>query len=138
MSCERTETTARRWRIRERRQRLGLSQKALAGLAGTNAAYVCHAERSGARTWYARAIRLALVRIERPRRQVRREQARVDRQRALFGALLAGPERSALQRSMEHRIRTLFDEHRMEEGDAILEFLPEADARRLLDEYFGW
>lgn len=64
------------------------------------------------------------------------EQARVEALGNLFSALPAGPEKTALLLAMRDRIIDLYNNVRMEEGDAILEFLPNDFARELLDWYF--
>lgn len=51
----------------------------------------------------------------------------------LFEELPDGTQKDALQMAMRDRIITLYNECRFEEGDAILEFLPNAFARKLLD-----
>jgi hypothetical protein len=54
----------------------------------------------------------------------------------LFSALPRCPEVTALHAAMSDRIIDLYNEMRFEEGDAILEFLPNEYARKLLDWYF--
>ena len=63
-------------------------------------------------------------------------EARIAAQRALFVALPASPEKDALKAAMLDRAWCLIDSGKGEEADAILEFLPEADAVALIDEYF--
>jgi hypothetical protein len=64
------------------------------------------------------------------------EQARVQRSGAMFEALPTCAAVEALKVVMTDRIVWLYDRGRMEEGDAILEFLPNNWAMQLLDWYF--
>jgi hypothetical protein len=64
------------------------------------------------------------------------EQERVRKLGDLFYALPAGAQKIALQKAMRDRIIDLYNECRLEQGDAILEFLPNEFARKLLDWYF--
>lgn len=64
------------------------------------------------------------------------EEDRVRKSGELFEDLPEGPAKSALMMGITDRIITLYNEARFEEGDAILEFLPNAYARALLDWYF--
>jgi transcriptional regulator with XRE-family HTH domain len=137
--------------LRERREALGLSQQAVAIAAGLRwPAVVSNLElrklngmQSG--PVVERKIRAAIVRAERAAgRGTRRpwRQARpvdpAEATRALAAAVPASPERDALFKAMEERIIALWDQHRFEEGDYILEFLPDAIVTRILDEYFDW
>ena len=54
----------------------------------------------------------------------------------LFSALPDGSAKTALWTAMADRIVDLYNNVRMAEGDAILEFLPNDYARKLLDWYF--
>lgn len=75
---------------------------------------------------------------ERREREARWEanEARIAGQRALFVALPASDATEALKAAMMDRAWMLIDSGCCEEADAILEFLPEPDIVRLLDEYF--
>lgn len=123
-------------RVRERRSRLGLTQGALDRLADVPAVYVSLAERGRAPRGAGRAVRLALVREEqsaRKRRQDEREQARLE---ALWAALDSAPEAHEIRRIMADHAWRLLNEAKGEEADRVLELLPRAEARKLLDEYF--
>jgi|GEM_PF-6551883 len=76
---------------------------------------------------------------ERAKRQAEwdAEQARVEALGNLFSALPDCTARHALMAAMIDRIWALYNECRLEEGDAILEFLPNDEARKLLDDYFS-
>lgn len=65
------------------------------------------------------------------------EQARVQALGDLFTALPEGPQKDALLAAMTDRIIDLYNNVKFEEGDAILEFLPNDVARRFLDWYFN-
>lgn len=65
-----------------------------------------------------------------------REEARITEQRRLFAANL-GPARADLQSAMLNRAWELLDAGECEACDALLEFVPEAAATALLDEYFA-
>jgi hypothetical protein len=60
---------------------------------------------------------------------------RIEHQRALFAANL-GPARVELQEAMLYRAWALLEAGEGEAADALLEFVPEAAAVRLLDEFF--
>lgn len=77
-------------------------------------------------------------RQERERREAEwnAEQERVRKLGELFEALPDGPPKAGLQEAMSDRIIDLYNNVRFEEGDAILEFLPNDYARKLLDWYF--
>lgn len=63
------------------------------------------------------------------------ENARIARQREAFRANL-GPARAELQRLMLDRAWELLDAGEAEAADALLEFVPEAEAEALLREFF--
>lgn len=63
------------------------------------------------------------------------EAVRVAVQRAAFQALM-GPSRAHLQQLMLDRAWFLLDSGECEAADALLEFVPEAAASALLDEFF--
>jgi hypothetical protein len=65
-----------------------------------------------------------------------KEGARIARQRAAFAENL-GPARAELQRLMLDRAWELLDAGEAEAADALLEFVPEAEADALLEEFFG-
>lgn len=75
---------------------------------------------------------------ERERREAEwaAENDRVRKLGELFEAIPDGHQKEALKDAMIDRIIYLYNNVRFEEGDAILEFLPNDDARRLLDWYF--
>lgn len=64
------------------------------------------------------------------------EQARVTALGDLFTALPEGHSKAALLGAMTDRIIDLYNHLKFEQGDAILEFLPNGYARALLDWYF--
>lgn len=68
--------------------------------------------------------------------EVAAENERVMRLGNLFSALPDCPEKLAFREAMGDRVVELYNHVRWEEGDAILEFLPNDYARRLLDWYF--
>jgi hypothetical protein len=64
------------------------------------------------------------------------EQARVRALGDLFTALPEGHQKAALLDAMTDRVIQLYNEVKHEQGDAILEFMPNDHARDLLDWYF--
>ena len=64
------------------------------------------------------------------------QKSRVAGQRELWRVSGFGPEKAALKQAMLDRAWELLDAGEVEAADAILEFLPEADAVKLLDEFF--
>lgn len=80
-----------------------------------------------------RAIKLE---HERQRLEWEAEQDRVQSQGNLFSAIPNSPEKTRLLSVMVYRTINLYNECRYQEGDAILEFLPNDLARELLDWYF--
>jgi transcriptional regulator with XRE-family HTH domain len=144
-------------RIRQRRERLGLSQGAMADAAGLkHQTYVGLAERWDAgqpaaihpetAANHVKRIRRALVEREsasrREREHARRaaayaraEIARIEHQRALWAAVPESPEKAALERAMIERAVDLMHENSGEEADALFEFLPE---RRVEAELVEW
>lgn len=79
-----------------------------------------------------------LGKAEREKREAawKAEQERVRKLGNLFEALPDGPQKAALQEALSDRVIELYNNVRFEEGDAILEFLPNEYARKLLDWYF--
>jgi hypothetical protein len=75
---------------------------------------------------------------ERERREAEwaAERSRVLCQGAIFEAIPNGQEKDALKVAMTDRAVWLFDNCRYEEGDALLEFLPNDWAQQLLGWYF--
>lgn len=75
---------------------------------------------------------------ERERREAewRAEEERVRKLGDLFSALPDGPAKVALHAAMSDRVIDLYNDAKFEQGDAIMEFLPNDYARRLLDWYF--
>lgn len=63
------------------------------------------------------------------------EQERIRRQR-IYLETLSGPWREALVQRMLDRAWDLLDSGQAEAADAILEFVPEARAHALIDEFF--
>lgn len=64
------------------------------------------------------------------------EEERVRKLGDLFNALPDCPQKAALLEGMTDRIVDLYNNAKWEEGDAIIEFLPNDYARSLLDWYF--
>jgi hypothetical protein len=64
------------------------------------------------------------------------EQARIRALGDLFSALPRCPQKAALWSAMANRAIDLLNANRFEQADAILEFLPNDYAMRLLDWYF--
>jgi hypothetical protein len=64
------------------------------------------------------------------------ENERIARQRELWRLAGFGPAKAALKQAMLERVWTLLDHANPEAADALLEFLPEADAEAILTEYF--
>lgn len=90
--------------------------------------------------WAKREAERARVR-DKELREVRakwlaQEEARIRLQRSVFAALPDLPEVSTLKQAMLDQAWALLDRHECEACDALLEFLPEADADKLLSEYF--
>jgi hypothetical protein len=73
---------------------------------------------------------------ERAEAEWRANEERVNGYSALFNALPDGFAKVALLDAMTDRVIDLFNNVRMEEGDSILEFMPNEHARSLLDWYF--
>ena len=63
--------------------------------------------------------------------------ARVERQRTAFHALHPNNAKDRFRKAMLDRAWELLDVGECEAADALLEFLPEQDADKLLDELFG-
>ena len=127
--------------LAERRRIAGFAtQKALANAAGVSPPYVCRFE-MGRRIPAAKAaaIEATIQNAIDARWQAVRctEQEAADRLRAPLAAIPASVEKTTLIAVMENRIRELWDAMRLEEGDAILDFLSEEQAQALLDSYFG-
>lgn len=64
------------------------------------------------------------------------EQERVRRLGDLFDALPNGPQKLALLEAMTDRLVDLYNNVKLEHGDVLLEFMPNAYAREILDWYF--
>lgn len=64
------------------------------------------------------------------------EQERVRKLGDLFSVLPGSPQKDALLDAMTDRVIDLYNNVKFEQGDAILEFMPNDYARRLLDWYF--
>lgn len=64
------------------------------------------------------------------------EEARIQKLGDLFSALPDGGAKTALLDAMTDRVIELFNGAKFAEGDAILEFLPNDHAKRLLEWYF--
>lgn len=138
-------TRKRNLRLRERRQRLGKTQREIANLAGLRyAEYVSNAEYGIGPAENIEAIRRAIVNLESAPRYIRESrrrqkqavaamEARIAAQRALWAAVPASPEKAALQAAMLARITDLMDQGEGEAADAIAEFLPADEATAVLD-----
>jgi len=124
-------------RLHARRTKLGLTQAVVAHRARCTQFPVSMAERGGRTTW-AREIRRVLLDAELSNRRVRQEKSRIAKMRALWAAIPTSPEKAACEQAMLDRAWTLLDTG-MEGAagcDALLEFMPEARADELLNEYF--
>jgi transcriptional regulator with XRE-family HTH domain len=89
-----------------------------------------------------RAVRRAIVFEEaaprRRREERRQEDARIARQRALWAALPASPEKAALEAAMLDRCLDLMHWGNGEETDALAEWLPEAGVEQMFATYDAW
>lgn len=129
--------SAGRHRIKARRERLGLTQRLLAKLAGVPyPADVHNAETGRASEQRTRKVRLALIAEEKKRRDLRREGQRIERNRALWREIPETEETKRLLEAMLDRAWQCLDAGQTEAADAILEFVPDHKARALLDEFF--
>lgn len=126
--------------IRERREALGWTQAQLADAAGVrNPNYVGSAERGQPVSRQAvEAIGFALEQEEARRAELARVAALHVEQQALVAAMPPSPEWEALRAAMTSRAIDMLDAAQGAACDAILEFVPEDEARRTLDAYFGW
>jgi hypothetical protein len=138
----------RNFRLRERRKALGLTQMQLAALrfpwrihqAAVSRAEAHPAENPGDVANLRRAIVLLELdrraeRLNAARRWLDDERARVARQEALWAALPDSPAKAALQEAMLERCLDLMHVGRGEECDAIAEWLPPAEVRRMFDRW---
>ena len=69
--------------------------------------------------------------------EMRAYNERIARLEAIYAALPACPEVEEFKKIVWARITELYDEFKFAEGDVLLEFLPQTEAKALLDEYFG-
>lgn len=136
----------RTYRILERRTAKGLAQADVAALAGhgVTQAHVSKAERGlSVPQWVVQKIRLGLIQPRIMRDLRRAEEAQRAAERAAddeIGLLIETmPPSTAwaeLRAAFRDRVLRYYDAGRMEEGDAVLQFLPNDEAQALLDEYF--
>jgi transcriptional regulator with XRE-family HTH domain len=127
-----------RYRLRQRRERLGLTQELVAWRAGRISQSIVSLAERGGRSPHVQAIRRVLAQAECHRHKQRLEASRIRRQRALLAQL--GPEgaKAALIKGLLDRAWILLDSG-MEgciAADALLEFVPEQLADELLREFF--
>lgn len=130
----------RNHRLRERRERLGLSQAEIArrsGIAGFFQASVSAAEIAPAsHPTHVHRYRITLVKIWREARDAKRMEAieadldraeaeRLAKQRSIWDALPDCPEKAALQAAMIERAIDMLDSGCGEGFDALVEFLPD-------------
>lgn len=120
--------------MRRRRERLGLTQYALAELARTQAPYISLAETDKSRR-HDTAINGALLRLLRERHKATRAEI-IDRKIDRLWRELDGDAARALRDIARDKIISLYNDSRLEEGDALLFILPTAEALELLDWYF--
>lgn len=126
-----------RYRIRARRKRLGWTQGQLAERAGVHSTYPSMLELDKTTPPGAvRSIRCALLSAEMELRERRRDERRVERQRALWDQMPECWATARFKQALLDRAWQLLDDNKSDEVDAILEFVPEDDARKLLDEFF--
>lgn len=136
----------RNHRLRERRQRLGMSQGQIAAAAGLRYAYYVSVAEVHGHLHYGDRVRRALIDIELQRRVKRKlaahkqswlasERARVARQEALWAALPTSPEKIALQAAMLDRCIDLMDAGDGEACDAIAEWLPPNAVQAMFDHW---
>lgn len=132
-------------RLRKRRGALGLTQSQIGRSVGLHQTSVSVVERGGGDASLVRKVRRAIVLAERAAGLAGRR-PRLDPPpndptkvtRALAGKIPASKEADALFDAMANRIWALWDGGKFEEGDFILEFLPEPMVDQLLEEFFGW
>lgn len=123
--------------FRERRERLGLTQAQVAHRKpSVRAQDVSGVERGVRAPSVTRRVRRALVELELEARRERQEAARERQRRAIWDAIPECDGKTTALKRIEARIVEHYDNLRWEAGDALLDFLSEADARRLLDAYF--
>ena len=124
--------------LRQRREALRLTQAVLAGRAGIKANDVSMVEtgrnRAGCRT---RRVRRALIEAELTNRRWRRENARIERQRAVWNDIPDGLGKEQLIELLSDAAWRLLDGGQCEEADLILFILPDAVTTKLLDDFFG-
>lgn len=119
-----------RYRLRARRERLGLTQDQVAERAGLRwPSQVSHAERSKSAPWpVLKAIRAVLLNAECERHE-ERKRAREERERRALGAQIPEHVRAA----MLQRAHDLLWDGNTDGCDALLEFLPEVEVTEMLD-----
>ena len=122
-------TVADRYRLRERREKLGLTQSFVAHIAGLrNQALVSMAERHGRPPWAVAKVRRALVERELFARACRRQEQRAARVEALWAAgddtAIVAHCRAAM---VETAIRCM-EAGQTDLGDLLVEALPKAAA----------
>jgi len=123
--------------LRERRERLELSQARIAEKANLKASDVSIAETGKDNAgWRTRRLRRALIAEELLQRKLRHETSRIDRQRAVWNDIPDCPGKERLIELMGDVVWRLLDGAQVEEADLILEMMPEPIATKLLDDFF--
>lgn len=83
-----------------------------------------------------RKVRLAIIERELQRRALRQLDARIDRQRAVWGDLPDSPAKERLIELLSDAAWKLLDGGQCEAADEILFILPESIAIKLLQDFF--
>lgn len=123
--------------LRARREALGWTQAQVAEAAGLrHAGYVGHVEHDKAKPLMVDYV-LGAIEVEEARRahQARQEATRRERSR-LVESMPPSPQWELLRAAIRERAIDWLDEGKGECCDALLEFLPDAEAVALLDDYF--
>ncbi len=126
-----------RYRLRQRREAIGLTQARLAKMADVLPAYVSLAERGKGSASDQQKIRYALFDLERKLRQDKRRERALARIHRYWLDLEPSLAADGLKRAILDRAWMLLERGEAEQADLLLEIVPEADARKFLDEYFG-
>lgn len=127
--------TASRYRLRARRERLGLSQTQVAEAAALRwPAAVSEAERNP-RSAYVKHVRCALARIEHARRVQRREAARTASLEPLWAAIPESTAKQAFRAAIIDHAITLLTDGQSSEYDAVVVFLSSAELKEPLDRW---
>jgi transcriptional regulator with XRE-family HTH domain len=129
--------TSVRYRLKPRREKLGLTQYDLAEKADIRqSTYISMAERGRAPPRVVQQVRQTLFRLECERRAQRRADSYIASAEKCWGAVPDSPEKSALLQVFATRVRLYFDNMELEKGDIILELLPKELAEEILNETF--